>query len=750
MAEAAGKPLLIELGVEELPIAAVDTLAEAFLNAVRKGLETRHFGIGSEHHGRTPQFYCSPRRLAAYLPWVSSKQDDVHTKVLGPAVSIGLDAAGQPTVALRGFAAKIGVAVESLTREMTDKGERFVYVSEDVGQPLTALLPEILAEALKALPIAKPMRWGDHDFSFVRPLHWLVILFGETVIETELMGIRSGRQSRGHRFHHDKPVWIADADGYVEALRAAHVLADPAERRARIRSEVARAAAEVDRLPHLDDALLDQIANLTEWPVAIVCSFDRYFVSVPEEALIATMVTNQKFVPLLENYTPDLATIGLDADPSEVQGQRLSNLFIGVANVESRDPAQIRHGYERVIRPRFADAMFFWNQDLRELPLSQRQEALKAVTDQPALGSLWDKSVRVAELARVIANRVGADAAQAAHAASLAKCDLLTRMVGEFPELQGVMGRTYALAQGEPADVAHALDEVYMPRQAGDGIAPSPLGRVLAVAERVDTLAGLFAIGGKPGGAKDPYALRRAALGLARTLIEGGLQLDTRGLLLEALDAIPEGAFAAGLKPGRGGKPDKSDKSDEPGAAPAPDSGARRAATAAELELFILERLRGYYAEQGFAAGLFDAVAAVAPTSLFDFDRRLRALAAFMRRPESAALAAANKRVANILRKQAEEAGGAAVAINAALFEAPAERALGDALAAARHSSAAAVACHDYAGALESLAALEAPVARFFDDVMVLADDPAVRANRLALLAGLQAAFNAIADIARV
>jgi glycyl-tRNA synthetase beta chain len=320
-------------------------------------------------------------------------------------------------------------------------------------------------------------------------------------------------------------------------------------------------------------------------------------------------------------------------------------------------------------------------------------------------------------------------------------------MVGEFPELQGVMGRTYALAQGEPADVAHALDEVYMPRQAGDGIAPSPLGRVLAVAERVDTLAGLFAIGGKPGGAKDPYALRRAALGLARTLIEGGLDLDTRGLLLEALELLPEAALSAGLKSGKG---DKQDKPGKDGAAPVPDAGTRRVALTAELETFILERLRGYYAEQGFAAGLFEAVAAVAPTSLVDFDRRLRALAAFMQRPESASLAAANKRVANILRKQAEEAGVAALTVNAALFEAPAERALAAAMAAARHASDGAVARHDYAEALQQLAALEQPLARFFDEVMVLADDPAVRANRLALLAGLQAAFNAIADIARV
>ncbi|EQD55326.1 glycyl-tRNA synthetase, beta subunit, partial [mine drainage metagenome] len=567
MAETAAKPLLIELGVEELPIAAVDTLAEAFFNAVRKGLETRFFGIGSEDHGRTQQFYCSPRRLAVYLPWVASGQPRVHTKVLGPAVSIGLDAAGQPTAALRGFATKIGVAAESLTREMTDKGERYVYVSEDVGQPLTALLSEILAEAIKALPIAKPMRWGDHAWSFVRPLHWLVVLHGDQVIDAELFGVRATRHSRGHRFMANKPVWITDADAWVEALRGAKVIADPGERRARIRGEVARVAAQLGGMPQMDDALLDQIANLTEWPVAIGCSFDAAFLAVPQEALISTMVANQKFVPLLDGH-----------------GHLLPR-FIGVANIESRDETQIRHGYERVIRPRFADAKFFYDEDLNSA--GTHQKALAAVVDQPALGSLWDKSLRVAELARVIANRVGVDAAQAARAASLAKCDLLTRMVGEFPELQGVMGRTYASRGDAPEvpEVAAALDEIYMPRQAGDGIAPSTLGRVLAVAERADTLAGLFAIGGKPGGAKDPYALRRAALGLARTLIEGGLQLDTRGLLLEALDAIPEAALTAGLKAAK--------------IATALDVGTRRAALAEEIERFIVERLRGYYAEQG-------------------------------------------------------------------------------------------------------------------------------------------------------
>jgi glycyl-tRNA synthetase beta chain len=722
MAEVGAKPLLIELGTEELPIGAVDSLARALAEAVHAGLAARGFASGAARH------CCTPRRLAVQVQAVAARQADGETRALGPAVAVALDAEGNPTPALRGFAAKQGVDVAALTREVTDKGERYACVSRHIGQPLARLLPEILVEAVKALPIARPMRWGEHDFSFVRPLHWLVLLHGDQVIEAELFGVRSGLHSRGHRFHADKPVWISNADDYPEALRAAKVIADPGERRERIRDEVARVAAQLGGVPQLDDPLLDQIANLTEWPVAIGCTFDEAFLAVPQEALISTMVANQKFVPLIN------------------AAGRLLPRFIGVANIDSKDPAQIRHGYERVIRPRFADAKFFFDEDLKT-PLAQHRSALETVTYQPALGSLWSKSVRVAELARVIAGRVGADAAQATHAASLAKCDLLTRMVGEFPELQGIMGRTYALAQGEPADVAHALDEVYMPRQAGDGIAPSPLGRVLAVAERVDTLAGIFAVGGKPSGSKDPFALRRAALGLARTLIEGGLSLDTRGLLIEALELQPEAALSAGLKPGKGEKQDKSGKD---GAAPMPDAGMRRATLTAELELFILDRLRGYYAEQGFAPGLFEAVTAVAPTSLVDFDRRLRALAAFMQRPESASLVAANKRVANLLRKQAEEAGGAAIAINPALFEAPSERALGDALAAARHSSAAAVARHDYAGALEQLAALEAPVARFFDDVMVLADDPAVRANRLALLAGLQAAFGAIADIAQV
>ncbi len=729
MAEIGAKPLLIELGTEELPIGAVDTLARALAAAVHAGLLARGFALGDARH------YCTPRRLAVYLPAVAMQQADGESRVLGPAVAVALDAEGNPTAALRGFAAKQGVDIAALTREAGDKGERYVYVSRRVGQPLAVLLPEILAEAIKALPIAKPMRWGDHAWSFVRPLHWLVILHGDQVIDAELFGVRATRHSRGHRFMADKPVWITDADAWVEALRGAKVIADPGERRARIRGEVARVAAQLGGAARLDDALLDQIANLTEWPVAIGCSFDSAFLAVPQEALISTMVANQKFVPLLDGH-----------------GHLLPR-FIGVANIESRDETQIRHGYERVIRPRFADAKFFYDEDLKT-PLAQHQQALAAVVDQPALGSLWDKSLRVAELARVIAGRVGADAAQAAHAASLAKCDLLTRMVGEFPELQGIMGRTYALAQGASPEVAHALDEVYQPRGAGDAIAASTLGRVLAVAERADTLAGLFAVGGKPSGAKDPYALRRAALGLARTLIEGGLQLDTRGLLLEALDAIPEAALAAGLKAAK--------------IAPALDAGARRAALAEEIERFIVERLRGYYAEQSIAAGVFEAVLAVTPSSLVDFDRRLRALAEFSRLPECAALVAANKRVANILRKQAELGESPAANIDQSLIQVPSERTMMLALEIARDRINQAMHRHDYAEALAIpsrvdlfqsapgfFAPFDAPsllaaINDYFEQVMIAVEDPAIRRNRLAILAEFQRVFATVADLSRL
>ena len=713
----AAKSLLIELGTEELPPKALDELAAAFQRGICDGLAKRGVEAGLD----LARTYATPRRLAVYIPQVAAHQPEQTVERRGPAVNAALDGDGKPGKALQGFAQSCGVEIDQLEKLETDKGSWFVFRAVKPGQPLAALLPDILDEALKGLPIPKPMRWGGHDYTFVRPAHWLVMLHGADIVEGEALGLKSGRKSRGHRFLHPHPIHVADADSWLDSMRAAKVLADPVERRQRIRDEVAKAAQQTGGLPQLDDALLDEIANLTEWPAAIACTFERDFLAVPPEALVTTMETNQKFVPVFD------------------ASGKLTEHFIGIANIESKQPSEIRKGYERVIRPRFADAKFFWDEDLKA-PLASYQDQLKNVTYQQSLGSLWDKSVRVAELARIIANRVGVDAGQATRAAALSKCDLLTRMVGEFPELQGVMGRYYAGQHGEAAEVADALDSYYQPRFAGDAIAAGGVGRVLAVAERLDTLAGIFAVGLKPSGNKDPFALRRAALGLARTLVEGGLDIDLKASFTEALELIPEAALAAGLKPGKDGK------------APALDAGQRRASLMNELYDFVIERLRGYYADQGFTGEQFEAVLAVAPVSLADFDRRLRAVAEFGRRPEALSLAAANKRVANILRKQAEEAGAAPVraTVDPVHFEADVERQLAAALDAAKSDTSGALANGDYTTVLARLAQLQAPVDAFFDGVLVNAENPAVRANRLALLGQLQAQFTAIADIARL
>jgi len=706
---AAAKSLLIELGTEELPPKALDELAAAFAQGVLDGLAKR--GVSAD--AAAAKTYCTPRRLAVLVPAVAGVQPMQKSEVLGPYLNIGLNAEGQPTPALLGFASKNGIGVEALQKITDAKGERFVARSEKPGQPTAALVPEIVREALAALPIPKPMRWGGHDYSFVRPAHWLVLLHGADVIDGEVLGLRSGRQSRGHRFHYAKPVHIADADSWLDSLRAAKVLADPAERRARVSAEVERVGASLGGKPQLSQALLDEIANLTEWPVAIACAFEREFLAVPQEALIMTMETNQKFVSVLDS------------------AGKLTEHFIGVANIESQDPAEIRKGYERVIRPRFADAKFFFEEDKKQ-PLTQWQEALKSVTYQQALGSVWDKTVRVAEMARVIANRVGVDAGAATRAAALAKCDLMSRMVGEFPELQGIMGRYYATAHGEAADVAQALDDFYAPRFAGDSIASGKVGQVVSVAERLDTLAGIFAVGMKPSGNKDPFALRRAALGLARTLIEAELELDLPSHIAEALALLPESALAAGLPKGKDGK--------QPGL----DAGARRTELARELYDFILDRLRSYYADQAVTPEAFEAVRALAPTSLLDFDRRLRAVKEFMRLPEAAALAAANKRIGNILKQYKEPLQPS---VEVGLLQDGAESALNAALQSALHDAAPLVQQHRYVELLQRLAALRTPVDAYFDAVMVMAEDAALRRNRVSLLARLRQLFLEVADI---
>ncbi|CAN5275956.1 glycine--tRNA ligase subunit beta [soil metagenome] len=687
--------LLVELGTEELPPKALPELGAAFFEGVCAGLEKR----GIEFDRGTARALYSPRRLAVQFDAVAIEQPAQVREVLGPYLNIGLDAQGQPTQALQGFASKNGLAMAALSRTTDAKGERFVARSETPGVHTAELLPMIVSEALKSLPIPKPMRWGAREMSFVRPVHWLVMLLGSEVVPGEVLGLQSDRMSRGHRFHHPKPVWIAAPGDYVDALRGACVLVDPVERLAKVRSEIDLAATAMDGVARVPQSLVEEVSSLVEWPRAIACGFEPEFLQVPHEALVSTMESNQKFFPVLSHQ------------------HRLTERFIGIANIESRDPAEIRKGYERVIRPRFADARFFYEEDLKQ-GLESMREGLASVTYQQKLGSYADKGERVAALAASIASALGHDPEQAARAARLAKADLQSRMVGEFPELQGTMGRYYASAMGEPGAVADAIDQAYTPRVAGDAIAVSVLGQAVAVAERLDTLAGGFAAGLKPSGNKDPFALRRNALGLARTLIEGGLELPLQPLLRQAMDAVVA----------RVGSGDA-------------------AALADELGGFVFERLRSYYADQGFGAAQFDAVAALGATgvtSLPDFDRRLRAIAEFAQLPEAPALAAANKRIRNILRKHE---GVVPDEVDGALLGEPAERALHAAVNAALADTTPLLADGNYVGVLRRLAALRPAVDAFFDGVMVMADDPAVRDNRLALLRRLADRFAAVAAV---
>ena len=721
--------LLIEIGTEELPVKALPGLAQAFFDGVVTGLKKRFIGIDTRDGDNIGRPLYTPRRLAVYLPWVALEQPTVTSESVGPYLNVGLDAEGNLTPALKGFAQKNGLDVAQLERMTDAKGERFVARSVKPGASTASLLPAILADAVKAMPIPKPMRWGDHDYAFARPVHWLVLLLDGQVVDAELFGIKANRMSRGHRFHHPKQVWIGRPEDYVEALRGAQVLADPDERRERIRQEVETAAQNVDGIARVPDSLVEEVNCLVEWPRAILCGFDPDFLRVPHEALISTMESNQKFFPVLNGE------------------HRLSEHFIGIANIDSGDPSEVRKGYERVIRPRFADAQFFFDEDLKQ-GIESMAEGLASVTYQQKLGSYADKTARVAALAEAIAKEVGVDPSHARRAAELSKADLQSRMVGEFPELQGIMGRYYASAIGQPGAVADAIDQAYMPRFGGDDIAPSMLGQVLAIAERLDTLTGGFAAGLRPTGTKDPFALRRNALGLARTIVESNFELNLTALVGEAQHQInlrsamqriglQNEALRNAEKSGLhfGNEPERE----------AFFSLAQRSQRA-EIMDFILDRLRSYYADQDIPASHFDAVADLRPASLLDFDRRLKAIGEFAALPEAPALAAANKRIRNILKKSAE-AETITEAVNPALFDNDAERALHTAVKGAIADTDPLLAEKDYVGTLKRLAALRAPVDAFFDGVMVMTDDPEVRGNRLALLKRLADRFASVAEI---
>ncbi len=683
--------LLIELGTEELPPGSLRALADTLAEEVATRLEAAGVGGGAR------RIYATPRRLAVRIEDVLLTQPDRSIERRGPALTAAFDADGQPTKAAQGFARSVGLEVDALQRLETDKGAWLCAYVHEPGRTTAELVPEILEAALGKLPIAKRMRWGAGEAEFVRPVHWVVLLLGEALIEAEILGVKSGRETRGHRAHHPAPLYVAEPAAYAPLLETeGHVLPDFGERRAAIKAQVEALASELGGRAMLDEDLLDEVTALVEWPVAIAGGFEERFLDVPHEALITTMMDNQRYFPVL------------DADG------RLMAHFITVANLESRDPAQVRAGNERVIRPRLHDAEFFWQQDRRQ-PLVSRRDALRGMLFQKQLGTLFDKSERLAALAAAIAERLGADPDQGRRAGELAKCDLVTTMVFEFTELQGTMGRHYARHDGEPQAVAQAIEDQYRPAHAGDKLPEGAIGQALALAEKLDTLVGIFAIGQRPSGTKDPFALRRAALGVVRILIERGLELDLHELLALA---------AAGL------------------------AGRVEAAGAVdEVFDYVMERLTAYYAEQGIPADVIDAVLACRPTRLTDLDRRVQAVQRFRSLPEAESLAAANKRIRNILRQAGDQAGAEVHAEN---LREDAERELLAALAEAEGEVEPLFEDGRYTPALTRLAALRAPVDAFFDSTLVMAEDETLRRNRLALLARLSALFLRTADLSRL
>ena len=687
------RDFLVEVGTEELPPLSLPELEAAFAEGIRKGLAE-----ATLPHAEIRSF-ATPRRLAVLVRDLADMQPAQSIRLKGPPLSAAFGKDGSANPAALKFAEKCGVEVSALKRITEGKGEFLFFEGSKSGQKTASLLAGIVQRSLDQLPIPKRMHWGASDAEFVRPVHWLVLLHGAELIPARLLDTDSRSATRGHRFMAPQELPLAQPADYETMLRErGKVIADFAARRALIREQVIALGKSLGGNALVDEALLDEVTALVEWPSAIAGNFDARFLELPREVLISTLQHHQRYFPV------------------QGAGGKLLAHFITVSNIESREPDKVRAGNERVVRPRLSDAAFFWSQD-RKQPLAARRDALDAVTFQAKLGSVGDKVRRVAALAGEIALLIDADASQAKRAAELAKCDLLSSMVGEFPELQGIMGRYYATADGEAADVAAAIDEHYMPRGAGGALPATGAGTAVALADKLDTLAGIFAIGQKPSGTRDPFGLRRAAIGVLRILVEKKLDLDLQALVARAVVLQP---------------------------VPNP-------AAAAELWDYIVERLRAYFIDPASAASvanvgseMFDAVRAANPVSPLDFAARLRALVKFLALPEAASLTAANKRISNILRKAELAAGGA---VDVGLLRESAEKALHEALAGLLGDVERALGKRDYAAALTRLATLRPAVDAFFDGVMVNAEDASLRRNRLALLAQLRQQFTRIADL---
>jgi glycyl-tRNA synthetase beta chain len=681
--------LLFELGSEELPPKTLVKLSHALLDGITKGLQE----AGIPFTG--VKAFATPRRLAVLIENLSAAQPDKTVEKRGPAIQAAFGSDGDPSKAAVSFAQSCGTTFEQLDRLKTDKGEWLAFTQVVKGQATENLIPDIIRQSIATLPIAKRMRWGNFSTEFVRPVHWAVLLYGDKVIDTEILGLKTGNTTLGHRFHAPTKFIINKPEDYQDVLLTqGKVIADIEQRKEIIKAAAQKAAAAVGGIAHIEEDLLEEIAALNEWPMPITGGFDPRYLELPPEVLITTMQTNQKYFPI-----------------KNAQGGLLAH-FITFSNIESTRPESIQEGNERVVTPRLSDAEFFWNQD-RKKSLADRVDVLSNIIFQEKLGTVAEKTQRVIQLSEFIAERLNANVDWAKRAALLAKTDLMTEMVGEFGNLQGLMGRYYALAEGETPEVAWALEEQYFPKQSGSETASSQIGQVLALAEKIDTLVGIFSAGLIPTGDKDPYALRRAALGILRTLIENTLMLDLVETITFSLSLFTH----------------TFDK----------------AATQAAVLEFIFDRLKGYCLDKDYSADEFDAVMTVKPVDPLDFIQRLVAVKAFRQLPEAESLAAANKRIRNILKKSdtlpADTVG--------ALFE-NAEIQLLEAASLSAEEIKPLLTQRDYQGTLTRLAQLRGVVDAFFDNVMIMTDDLELRANRLALLNLLSEQFLTCADISKL
>jgi glycyl-tRNA synthetase beta chain len=682
---------LIELGTEELPPRALKSLSQNFAELVRQALEDNDLKPAAV------KVFATPRRLAMLLLEVPLQQSVRKIEKRGPAIQAAFDSEGQPSKAALGFARSCGVNIEKLTRNKTDKGEWLYFEKEEAGLALQLVLPDMVNQAIAKLPIPKRMRWGAGLVEFVRPVKWLVMMIGSELVEGKVLGVNSGTESFGHRFHAPGAITISKALDYESLLETnGWVIADFERRKSMIRDLVETAASELGGVVSIENSLLEEVTALVEHPVVVCGEFDKAFLEIPQEALVMTMQDNQKYFAVFDRQN------------------RLMPHFITIANIDSSDPGIVARGNERVIRPRFSDAGFFYQQDQKH-SLASLRPALDSVVFQEKLGSVGDKSNRIVKLAGYIAAQLNADRQQVERAAELCKCDLLTEMVGEFPKLQGIMGCRYARIDGETETVSAALEQHYWPRYAGDDLPESDVGQCLALADRLDSLVGIFAIGQKPSGVKDPFALRRAALAVVRILIEKSLPLDLADLCAKAGQGLAEKVDASSVE----------DKVID----------------------YVFDRLRAYYQDQEIGFDVVDAVAFDKPTQLFDCDRRIQALQQFQTNDAAISLAAANKRIANILKKQDFET---TTEVDQSLFEFKAEKDLFEMLTALQGRVDPMFADGKYLQGLTELAALRPEVDQFFDEVMVMVDDELVRNNRLALLNKLYRCFRQIADFSRI